>query len=983
MENTATIQVLTQGNHQYSFLINENFRGWASEYNNQYTTCSGNTMCFFFNGTISGAGFSNYNETTNFGVIVVDSSDTTKGKYYSISDAPGANTAQDVNISDIKSFDSIKTLSGVKTKIATDGYILNTFIQFDQVGPGFEKAIEGNLTTGRKIKFYETIGGETTGKVDAEISPSFGTSSDSLSPQITLKQYIFSNTSYTLEFPNSSERVGCLTGDTGAVSLTCNEEYSAKIIFYLDNSGNIHFTEDTANDTFEKSQEGKRWIDPANSGSGKISLFQLSMTGEFTSNSPLDKALSGTIKTLAGWVGSFTKTAVVGINNLLDGTTNIVLGEVGSNKKGVEAAWTKMRNIALTLLIMALIIIAFANVLQIDIEQYGLNRMIPKIIISIIMAYLSWIIVTFFFDFAKALQDQAWGLLNGGKSGSGLEALRNINITTPTTGDILGKAGAVLVLLVLLIGILICLIVLWFSLLMRVVVLSFLLAVAPLAFILNIMPFTSNLYKQWWSEFFKWMFMGPIAVVIIALGSVIASGSFGFTGSMTLTGDSTVEGAVGYNVLIGLLIFGASIYLAATLPMQWGGKIMQGWGKFGKGARGLASKIGVNGWSPHRVGNMAKGWLSQRKAGQDAVDSRRLKTGLAKVAGSGVPGARWAATGVSGQGAETAAEQLHMAAVQAAHDEFKMDDKNSSKETLMGLTNKKYSRNVREAAVRELASRGLLDMDAAELKQWDGAEGGDKQSLFNEFVQGNGQLRNIAMDKHKDLILGSGEYTSGDFKNKALNKIMDSSLTSITSAEMAAVGKYAGGDGMVESLGAGNYNIDNGKPKNADGSERVFAETAQGSIDKKEAQEQHWVDNNTFTRKLMASGMSRADAIDKTRAVISAQKVISSWTPQQVAAVMRNKGQKRMGAIETIMKDVVSGSFLDKNTIAEIMTKGIRGGGTTTRPSRPVVTGSSEPLPQGWAQEKEGGLILPRDMVRPNVSAPYVDDENAIDDDIK
>lgn len=321
----------------------------------------------------------------------------------------------------------------------------------------------------------------------------------------------------------------------------------------------------------------------------------LSQQNIITVSSPFDTALTNAIRTFAGFAETTINWAVNAVRGLLTSTSDYVLGNVDNATQGVRGPWITMRNIGLTLLVMALIIIAFANVLQIDIEQYGLNRMIPKIIISIILAFFSWIIVVFFFDFTKALQDQASGLINGP---NGLEAMKNISIQTTSVGDAAAGIGASLLIVAIAIGVLFCMIILLFTLLARVVMLSFLLAVAPLAFILNIVPFTSNLYKQWWTEFWKWMFMGPVAVIIIALGSVIAGsvqGNADNSINTTLTPDSVNGGSM----LIGLLILAASLYMAATLPMQWGGKIMGSWGKFGKGiwskTGGAALKAGGKG----------------------------------------------------------------------------------------------------------------------------------------------------------------------------------------------------------------------------------------------------------------------------------------------------------------------------------------------------------------------------------------------------
>lgn len=348
-----------------------------------------------------------------------------------------------------------------------------------------------------------------------------------------------------------------------------------------------------------------------------------------------NSALSGAIMTFGSWLQVTTRWVMGQIDGLLNHTANYVVGQIGcaGNTCGVLGPWTAMRNIGLTLLIMVLIIIAFANVLQIDIEQYGLNRMIPKIILALILAYFSWIIVVFFFDFTQAIQTQALGLLGGTE---GLKVLGDISVGTTSAGSTLTNIASALLILVILVGVLVCGVVLLFTLVMRIVMLSFLLSVAPLAFILNIVPFTASLYKQWWSEFWKWMFMGPLALVIISLGSIIAASVSGGSFSGGSLDASTVSSDSGGRLLIGLLIFGASMYVAATLPMQWGGKIMQGWGKFGKNAWGKTGGAMLkSGWDStggraiNRIGGVLKG-RSELMKQRDAMWSAEKRAQIAK-----------------------------------------------------------------------------------------------------------------------------------------------------------------------------------------------------------------------------------------------------------------------------------------------------------------------------------------------------------------
>ena len=450
---------------------------------------------------------------------------------------------------------------------------------------------------------------------------------------------------------------------------------------------------------------GQQYFDVGSPAAGNSSIY---MATTLVRISPIMEAMSNTIKWLGDFVSTGLRVTMGWIISLLNKSEDYVLGT------GVNNAWVKIRNLAMVLLVLALIIIAFANTAGVDLEQYGLNRMIPRIIISIVMAFGSWIVVLFFFDLSSAIQGQAWGLISGNNA---LDVLQTIQIQTPSAGGILGSMGSILVLLFLLVGVWVCAIILLFLLLLRIVFLSFLLAVAPIAMVFNIMPFTQNLYKQWWSEFWKWMFMGPMAVAIIALGSLIASG---------MISGSTLNGVDGNEqVLIGLLILAASMVVAATLPLQWGGKIMQSWGKFGKNtlwgktggaALGAAQKsagaAAGRAWQKTGLPGGIKAITSERDrkaAQQAALASNRVAQGLTG--------------GRVGSDQDVIERKLYDAEVKTAGDN--MGASTAGQPKLISRFNNPKTTNPyeKQAIMREMASQGDLEKLYADQKYIDQSTG--------------------------------------------------------------------------------------------------------------------------------------------------------------------------------------------------------------------------------------------------------------------
>jgi hypothetical protein len=144
-----------------------------------------------------------------------------------------------------------------------------------------------------------------------------------------------------------------------------------------------------------------------------------------------------------------------------------------------------------------------------------------------------------------------------------------------------------------------------------------------------IMPFSESLYKKWWTEFWKWMFMGPMAVVIIAIGATIAG-----SGAPTVIEPNGVSST---NNLIKLLILAGAVYFAGTLPKQWGGSVMasfQGAGKKMWGATGGAlGKWAYDRTAGRYVVGRTKSFLALRKQKRDDADRLAVSGAMSKIAG--------------------------------------------------------------------------------------------------------------------------------------------------------------------------------------------------------------------------------------------------------------------------------------------------------------------------------------------------------------
>jgi len=354
--------------------------------------------------------------------------------------------------------------------------------------------------------------------------------------------------------------------------------------------------------------------------------------------SPFDDFFENALANMTEWT---TKAIVIG-----GGWVNRVLlygNDISSPAaESLKNQWTAVRNITLSLLTLAILVIAFANILSIDIERYGLNRMLPKLIIAVVLTYFSYFICTIMLELASALQSLTL-------QGNTFDAARigNIEFEAFRSGAE-GAAGMAVAetifLILLLIIVVVAMLYLVLVLIVRVVVVWFLVALAPFAFMMQVLPFTEFLYKQWWSRFAKWVFMGPMIAFLLWLTNSFLAVGFG-------TSFDTNASPNTYNSWIFLLLAAAGIVMSASIPMMLGGDIINAVKNaakmVGKGSKyvpglGKAQRAIKNRWdlrrgardqrektsaqmAQYKLANGKLGWVGQKLAGVNATQARQLK----------------------------------------------------------------------------------------------------------------------------------------------------------------------------------------------------------------------------------------------------------------------------------------------------------------------------------------------------------------------
>ena len=359
-------------------------------------------------------------------------------------------------------------------------------------------------------------------------------------------------------------------------------------------------------------------------------------------------------------------------------------------KNGTVVAWELARNIANILFIIAFIVVIYSQITSAGISNYGIKRMLPRLIIVAIAVNVSYIICQLMVDASNflgyAIKDWLVALSHTVFSQSAMPVSDNgfANSTqTSTLGTIatIGLASAVVWMLLgplvgmvgLIMATCIAIIVI---LLLRKTFIILLVVVSPLAFVAYLLPNTEKLFSKWLHMFWQLLLVFPIVAMLMGGGQlasaiILASGqdNYRIEGEECIylpeqnakAPDQKCEGDDGPGIMLALVAAGVAVapLLAVFAVMKGalaaagaiGGRIAQGVqrgsGGVSKGAEGKFANSAMGRGIAIRKAAKANYKTSQFAArlNEEGEDSKGVKGVVRRARGRYT---RTAAGGVSG-----------------------------------------------------------------------------------------------------------------------------------------------------------------------------------------------------------------------------------------------------------------------------------------------------------------------------------------------
>ena len=231
---------------------------------------------------------------------------------------------------------------------------------------------------------------------------------------------------------------------------------------------------------------------------------------------------------------------------------------------GTYQAWKIFRDLANIIFGIFLLFIIFSQVSGVGIDNYGIKKSLPKLIIAVLLVNLSFYICQFAVDLSNVIgaslysevikisegitidSTAAYGAVMGpgGSITVGILELVGVGIV----GSVVGGAAfwaaigsALLAIVPAVLSAVVAILFLFLLLTMRQAVVVMLVAISPLAFVCYALPNTKQLFARWWNIMRGMLLMYPIAAMLIAGGRLVSRILFATGYAQTAAGLKGME----------------------------------------------------------------------------------------------------------------------------------------------------------------------------------------------------------------------------------------------------------------------------------------------------------------------------------------------------------------------------------------------------------------------------------------------------------
>lgn len=232
-----------------------------------------------------------------------------------------------------------------------------------------------------------------------------------------------------------------------------------------------------------------------------------------------------------GWIICPIVSAIQGASDLLRNAMQYFLTvnplPIGSGP--MYEAWNNIRNVANIAFVIGFFAIIFSQATSIGISNYGIKRLLPRLILVAVATNVSYFLCSFMIDIFNILGVGVTSLLaaiNGGSAGTvtisnGAGAIFAGGLAAALTWAIV--SGAIVQIFPIIVAAFLALLLIFIVLVARQALIILLVVISPLAFVAGLLPGTQQWFTRWLNMFVGMLVMYPIVMGLFAAGRLATS----------------------------------------------------------------------------------------------------------------------------------------------------------------------------------------------------------------------------------------------------------------------------------------------------------------------------------------------------------------------------------------------------------------------------------------------------------------------------
>lgn len=218
-------------------------------------------------------------------------------------------------------------------------------------------------------------------------------------------------------------------------------------------------------------------------------------------------------------------------------------GEINSGS-ATEQAWGTFRDMANTIFIIFLLVVIFSQITGVGINNYGIKKILPKLIIAVVMINLSYIICLICIDLSNIIGNGLQALFDGLSEGltpslniegsnasldaaavgaTAITAVAVLAAVVIMAGVVWRNPAVVLSILVSALSIVIGIFFLFILLVVRQAAIIVLVVVSPIAVICYMLPNAKSVFDKWLKFFKALLLLYPICGLLVGGGNYVST----------------------------------------------------------------------------------------------------------------------------------------------------------------------------------------------------------------------------------------------------------------------------------------------------------------------------------------------------------------------------------------------------------------------------------------------------------------------------